>query len=432
MLVISVVRSALLHRLGQADAGQPHEPALWPAGRGAGGRCRARVQPGHGRRRRDPAPARDDEPGAARHRLHEHVRDAALSTWPYFFVLINVSLFIFNLLPIPPLDGWQVLLGLVDARTAWHAAPVRGSTRDHPARLPACSSAARDHRADHRLPDRPPRARSRVHPPRAVSGTAAGGPARSASSCATWSGASPSPSARPHGLADAATARAVRRDAPADQRHGLDVVARSAPRVTPTRTCCSPACCTTAGKGHGVGLWHRVALVARASATATASVRLSGRLPGFRRAFDRIATTPSGRRELALAAGCTERTADLIRHQAEPVDAAHGRGSPSGRRGGASDDGAGPAATARLCARGCGRAGRRRSARPDRRDARAHSRRSTGRWRCCCRSSSSASSTSWRSPWATSPAAYLEALARSSEQRCRTSARSSACARSSS
>lgn len=35
------------------------------------------------------------------------------------FVLINVLLMVFNLLPIPPLDGWRVLLGLVDARTAY-------------------------------------------------------------------------------------------------------------------------------------------------------------------------------------------------------------------------------------------------------------------------------------------------------------------------
>jgi Zn-dependent protease len=35
------------------------------------------------------------------------------------FLTINVLLFVFNLLPIPPLDGWRVLLGLIDARTAY-------------------------------------------------------------------------------------------------------------------------------------------------------------------------------------------------------------------------------------------------------------------------------------------------------------------------
>jgi Zn-dependent protease len=37
----------------------------------------------------------------------------------YFFVLINVFLFIFNLIPVPPLDGWKVLTGLVPSQTAW-------------------------------------------------------------------------------------------------------------------------------------------------------------------------------------------------------------------------------------------------------------------------------------------------------------------------
>jgi Zn-dependent protease len=37
----------------------------------------------------------------------------------FFFVEINVFLFIFNLLPVPPLDGWRVLLGLVPPRNAW-------------------------------------------------------------------------------------------------------------------------------------------------------------------------------------------------------------------------------------------------------------------------------------------------------------------------
>jgi len=35
------------------------------------------------------------------------------------FVVINVLLMVFNLLPIPPLDGWHTLLALVNARTAY-------------------------------------------------------------------------------------------------------------------------------------------------------------------------------------------------------------------------------------------------------------------------------------------------------------------------
>ena len=41
-----------------------------------------------------------------------------------YFVVINVFLFLFNLLPIPPLDGWKVLTGLVDARTAYNLRQV--------------------------------------------------------------------------------------------------------------------------------------------------------------------------------------------------------------------------------------------------------------------------------------------------------------------
>jgi len=39
------------------------------------------------------------------------------------FVQIDILLLIFNLLPIPPLDGWRALLGLVDARTAQNLRP---------------------------------------------------------------------------------------------------------------------------------------------------------------------------------------------------------------------------------------------------------------------------------------------------------------------
>lgn len=36
-----------------------------------------------------------------------------------FFVIVNCTLAVFNVLPIPPLDGWKVLLGLLPPRTAW-------------------------------------------------------------------------------------------------------------------------------------------------------------------------------------------------------------------------------------------------------------------------------------------------------------------------
>ena len=36
-----------------------------------------------------------------------------------WFVIINAVLFLFNLLPIPPLDGWKIVGGLVSARLAY-------------------------------------------------------------------------------------------------------------------------------------------------------------------------------------------------------------------------------------------------------------------------------------------------------------------------
>jgi Zn-dependent protease len=37
----------------------------------------------------------------------------------FYFVIVNIFLFLFNLLPIPPLDGWRAILGLVPSETAW-------------------------------------------------------------------------------------------------------------------------------------------------------------------------------------------------------------------------------------------------------------------------------------------------------------------------
>jgi Zn-dependent protease len=42
----------------------------------------------------------------------------------YIFVFINVALFIFNLVPIPPLDGSKVLFSLLNPRTVWQIRPT--------------------------------------------------------------------------------------------------------------------------------------------------------------------------------------------------------------------------------------------------------------------------------------------------------------------
>jgi len=41
-----------------------------------------------------------------------------------YFVYINIALFIFNLLPIPPLDGSHVLFDLLSPRLAWRIRPL--------------------------------------------------------------------------------------------------------------------------------------------------------------------------------------------------------------------------------------------------------------------------------------------------------------------
>ncbi len=53
--------------------------------------------------------------------------DDIAASWPtaliynvlFFFVVLNIFLFIFNLIPIPPLDGWRVLLGLTPPQVSY-------------------------------------------------------------------------------------------------------------------------------------------------------------------------------------------------------------------------------------------------------------------------------------------------------------------------
>lgn len=41
----------------------------------------------------------------------------------YYFVFINLALFIFNLIPIPPLDGSKVMFALMNPQTVWQIRP---------------------------------------------------------------------------------------------------------------------------------------------------------------------------------------------------------------------------------------------------------------------------------------------------------------------
>jgi Zn-dependent protease len=47
-----------------------------------------------------------------------------LESFLSFFVTINLVLMVFNLIPIPPLDGSKVLFAFLDPRTAWQVRPV--------------------------------------------------------------------------------------------------------------------------------------------------------------------------------------------------------------------------------------------------------------------------------------------------------------------
>lgn len=101
----------------------------------------------------------------------------------------------------------------------------------------------------------------------------------------------------------------------ADQRHGLDVVAalRRAGHRDPDLLLAGLL--HDSGKGRSLRVWHRVgwSLVEPHRRVK----RLVLMIPTFRAAFKTLATHADRSAELALAAGCTQLTADLIRHQAD-------------------------------------------------------------------------------------------------------------------
>jgi hypothetical protein len=105
----------------------------------------------------------------------------------------------------------------------------------------------------------------------------------------------------------------------ADQRHGLDVVAVLRAQGHDDAELLLAALLHDCSKGPGVRLPHRVAW-ALGERYGERVTRTFAHVPGFPAAFDRLRRHAHDSASLALAAGCSERTAELIRHQADPTD----------------------------------------------------------------------------------------------------------------
>ena len=109
----------------------------------------------------------------------------------------------------------------------------------------------------------------------------------------------------------------------ADQRHGLDVVRALRAAGHDDTDVLLAGLLHDSAKGRAVGLWHRVGW-SLADHYGAGVQGLLLRLPGFRRAFETLDNHAERSAALALAAGCSERCAELIRHQADPADDALG------------------------------------------------------------------------------------------------------------
>lgn len=104
----------------------------------------------------------------------------------------------------------------------------------------------------------------------------------------------------------------------ADRRHGLDVVAHLREGGMTEREVLVAGLLHDCAKGD-TGLGPRVAY-SLGTRYGTWIWRLGTLVPGWRIAIERLRVHAGASAELARAAGCTDRTVDLIRHQDQPVD----------------------------------------------------------------------------------------------------------------
>jgi hypothetical protein len=110
----------------------------------------------------------------------------------------------------------------------------------------------------------------------------------------------------------------------ADQRHGIDVVAALRAEGQTDLDLLLAGLIHDCGKGRSLHVWHRVgwSLFERYGRRVERGLL---RLPGFKKGFATMAAHAARSAELAREAGCSTTTADLIRHQAEPVDEVLGK-----------------------------------------------------------------------------------------------------------
>ena len=109
----------------------------------------------------------------------------------------------------------------------------------------------------------------------------------------------------------------------ADQRHGLDVMSTLRAEGHDDRELLLAAILHDCSKGPATRLPHRIAW-SLGERYGEGVLSVFAPLPGFGAAFERLRHHAHDSARLALEAGASERTAELIRHQAEPVDAVAG------------------------------------------------------------------------------------------------------------
>jgi hypothetical protein len=109
----------------------------------------------------------------------------------------------------------------------------------------------------------------------------------------------------------------------ADRRHGLDVATTLRAEGVTDPEVLLAGLLHDAGKGP-TGIWPRVAY-SLGQRYGSWVWRVAGVLPPFEAALTRLRDHASVSASLASAAGCSPRTAELIRHQDAPVDPDAGR-----------------------------------------------------------------------------------------------------------